>query len=476
MARKIVRSSASPTNTMRPSSPMHTIAIYDCHPRRRARHAPASRATTSPPAPARSVAVALFASGERVLSRSIKYHRPRGFFCLAGHCGACLMRIDGKPNVQGLQDAGRTTGCAVERQNAFPSGGFDVLGAADFFFPKGMDHHTMMTSPRALNAVMQKVVRQLGGLGQAARRSRRRPPSCRSRAHEHVDVAVVGGGPAGLAAATDAARAPASETLLVDEQDRAGRLVPGASALRRARRRRGARRGARGGRRGALVARRRSPGIPRTRRTPGAEPGLLAVHTPDGPLQAHRRALRLRDRRLRSERAASSTTIARACCRRAPSGGCSCASASCRRSGRSSRRRPLRAARSPRRSTAPARGDAHRRHREQIVAANGHALGARGRDDRRRKRSIECDLVAVAALPAPASELPRQHGVAVALRPTAGGFACRVDDDGARHGRARVRLRRRHRLRRHRRRGRGRRALRRAVVASFAATAWRARA
>src|SRR5258706_582998 len=36
-----------------------------------------------------SVPVALFASGERVLSRSIKYHRPRGFFCLPRHCGAC---------------------------------------------------------------------------------------------------------------------------------------------------------------------------------------------------------------------------------------------------------------------------------------------------------------------------------------------------------------------------------------------------
>src|SRR6185312_8947873 len=98
-----------------------------------------------------SVAVALFASGERVLSRSIKYHRPRGFFCLAGHCGACLMRIDGKPNVRACKTPAKE-GLRVERQNAFPTGAFDVLGAADFFFPKGMDHHTMMTSPRALKA------------------------------------------------------------------------------------------------------------------------------------------------------------------------------------------------------------------------------------------------------------------------------------------------------------------------------------
>src|SRR5439155_1015689 len=73
-------------------------------------------------------------------------------------------RIDGKPNVRACKTPVRE-GLRIERQNAFPSGAFDVLGAADFFFPKGMDHHTMMTSPRALNAVLNKVVRQLGGLG-----------------------------------------------------------------------------------------------------------------------------------------------------------------------------------------------------------------------------------------------------------------------------------------------------------------------
>jgi sarcosine oxidase subunit alpha len=83
-----------------------------------------------------SVAVALFASGERVLSRSIKYHRPRGFFCLAGHCGACLMRIDGKPNVRACKTPVRD-GMAVERQNAFPSGGFESWARPTSSSPRG---------------------------------------------------------------------------------------------------------------------------------------------------------------------------------------------------------------------------------------------------------------------------------------------------------------------------------------------------
>jgi thioredoxin reductase len=40
---------------------------------------------------------------------------------------------------------------------------------------------------------------------------------------------------------------------------------------------------------------------------------------------------------------------------------------------------------------------------------------------------VDGDLVAVATLPAPASELPRQHGAEVVLDPARGGFAALVD-------------------------------------------------
>ena len=48
------------------------------------------------------VACSLWAAGEKVFSRSIKYHRPRGPFCFSGACSQCLMRVDGVPNVQRL--------------------------------------------------------------------------------------------------------------------------------------------------------------------------------------------------------------------------------------------------------------------------------------------------------------------------------------------------------------------------------------
>ena len=69
----------------------------------------------------------------------------------------------------------------------------------------------------------------------------------------------------------------------------------------------------------------------------------------------------------------------------------------------------------------------------RVVAARGHswveALDVEVGSGRTQKRHLKCDLVAVAALPAPASELPRQHGVTVELRLEGGGFACVVDQN-----------------------------------------------
>ncbi len=43
---------------------------------------------------------ALFAAGQRIFSRSFKYHRPRGLLCCSGHCPNCMMTVDGVPNVR----------------------------------------------------------------------------------------------------------------------------------------------------------------------------------------------------------------------------------------------------------------------------------------------------------------------------------------------------------------------------------------
>src|SRR5690606_37462884 len=168
-----------------------------------------------------SVAAALLSGGGQVLSRSLKYHRPRSFFCLEGHCGACLMRIGGVPNLRACMERCRD-GLDIEAQNAYPSARMDVLGAVDWLFPRGMNHHTLMTGSRLLNQVASAVVRQLSGLGRlpdAAASSR--AAGAEAPEEVQVDVLVVGGGPAGLAAAAAAAAAGA-RALLCDEQPELG--------------------------------------------------------------------------------------------------------------------------------------------------------------------------------------------------------------------------------------------------------------
>lgn len=147
-----------------------------------------------------TVAAALLAEGVSTFSRSIKFHRPRSAFCLSGDCGACLMRIDGQPNVRACRTQVQN-GQRCERQNAWPSADLDVLAAADVMFPEGMDHHTLMTSPRPLNQAMQRMVQQLGGLGRLPDALPSGAEALDPVSERHVAAVVVGGGPAGLAAA-----------------------------------------------------------------------------------------------------------------------------------------------------------------------------------------------------------------------------------------------------------------------------------
>jgi sarcosine oxidase subunit alpha len=378
-----------------------------------------------------TVAVALFASGERVLSRSIKYHRPRGFFCLAGHCGACLTRIDGQPNVKACRALVRE-GMTIERQNAFPSAGLDVFAAADFFFARGMDHHTLMTGSRTLNAVMQKVVRQLAGLGKLPDEPTGDPAPLPAPEVKKVDVAIVGGGPAGLAAA-EAIAAAGRKVLVLDEQDRMGGSYLAHPAF-----------GVEAADRAVQAAQKAGAQLvsnasvlsyyPEDAPRKGEAPGLMAVH-----LSSPDRLLKLSASRwlyttgaydqnaLFTDNDRPGVLSARAVGRLLV------------RFGILPGEKPVVLGGGP---YAQSLAEALERAGAKVTQLDGasqQVLAAKGRSwvtslevrEAGKKRRVACDLVAVAALPAPASEVPRQHGVQVELRPEGGGFACVVDERGA---------------------------------------------
>ena len=232
-----------------------------------------------------TVGAALHASGERVLMRSIKYHRPRGLFCNTGKCAGCLMRIDGEPNVRACVTPVRD-GMKVEHQNAFPSARRDFFGIVDKVYRRNLDMHEKFTRPRPLAWIFNAIARRMAGFGRIPDTRPLRRPAIR---REEVDVLVVGGGPAGLAAAQAAAQAGAS-VLLVEEADRVGGtllLHPDGAA-----------------RAGELVTRLREGGARVLERsvavgvylTDGVgnalrPPGLVAVMTPERMVDAHAKAL-----------------------------------------------------------------------------------------------------------------------------------------------------------------------------------------
>jgi thioredoxin reductase len=146
--------------------------------------------------------VTLLAHGIDTASRSVKYHRPRGSFCLAGICGQCWMRIDDLPNRPACTTLAKD-GLRATRENAFPSADIDVFRAADYLFSAGLDHHRLATTPiRPLNVLMQDTARRMAGLGAL---STSKPEPAPEVERKRFDVAVVGAGPAGLAAARTAA-------------------------------------------------------------------------------------------------------------------------------------------------------------------------------------------------------------------------------------------------------------------------------
>jgi sarcosine oxidase subunit alpha len=168
-----------------------------------------------------TVASALFAAGQRVFSRSFKYHRRRGLMCCAGQCPNCMVRVDDEPAVPACTTPARE-GMRVEHINAWPSLEHDVMEAGDRaggpMLQVGFYYKTFLR-PRRLWPLYERVLRSAAGLGHvdpAHRRTRRF-----DKVHVHADVLVVGGGRSGLRAAIDAAHGGA-DVLLVDEGLRLG--------------------------------------------------------------------------------------------------------------------------------------------------------------------------------------------------------------------------------------------------------------
>jgi len=160
-----------------------------------------------------SIASALAANDVWLLSRSFKYHRPRGVLTMAGQDANTLVQLKGEPNVladrqpisEGLEVWGQNyTGTLRKDKDVW----IDRVGR---FLPVGFYYRAFM-KPR-FDTTYEPLIRKKAGLGTVDLQAQH---GYYDKAYLFHDIVVVGGGPAGMEAALTAAEAGAS-VLLVEE-------------------------------------------------------------------------------------------------------------------------------------------------------------------------------------------------------------------------------------------------------------------
>jgi sarcosine oxidase subunit alpha len=166
-----------------------------------------------------TVASALLANGVSIVGRSSKYSRPRGIVAAGVEEPNALMQLGTgattTPNVIATQ-AELFEGLVAKPTNGWPSAKYDlssVIGAFAPLLPPGFYNKTFMWPAKGWK-FYEKFIRQMAGFGRSPTTA---DPDCYDKLNHHCDVLVIGGGPAGLAAATTAADSGA-RVIIVDEQ------------------------------------------------------------------------------------------------------------------------------------------------------------------------------------------------------------------------------------------------------------------
>ena len=175
-----------------------------------------------------TLASALVANGVKLVGRSFKYHRPRGILTAGSEEPNALVELRGgarrEPNTRAttieLYD-----GLVAASQNRWPSLQYDLLSLnqlASPIFVAGFYYKTFKWPAKFWEALYEPLIRRAAGLGRAAEAA---DPDHYEKAWAHCDLLIVGGGPAGLAAALAAGRAGARVILCEEEPSLGGRLL-----------------------------------------------------------------------------------------------------------------------------------------------------------------------------------------------------------------------------------------------------------
>jgi sarcosine oxidase, subunit alpha len=166
-----------------------------------------------------TLAAALLVRGERAISRSFRFHRPRGAMCARGYCHQCkVTTVDGQIGLACQLPA------TVERKRP-GSWGLAQLSIDPLRLPGKLAerlppwfYERRMRRPAALRQLYLRLVRRLPSAPPLPAHAPKIGGAWQER---ETEVLVVGGGPAGLAVAAEFASA-GREVLLVEHEQLGG--------------------------------------------------------------------------------------------------------------------------------------------------------------------------------------------------------------------------------------------------------------
>ena len=177
-----------------------------------------------------TLASALMANGIDFVSRSFKYHRPRGFSASGYADVSSMVQIDGDedtPNVLASVTP-LSEGLTARSVNCWPSLEFDVgtaLRLLSPIIPAGFYYKTFMWPHWHL---FEPFIRKIAGFGNAPNSI---PVRCFGNSYDYCEVLIVGAGPSGLSAGLAASRSGARVILADDMLQPGGGLLSSSATI-----------------------------------------------------------------------------------------------------------------------------------------------------------------------------------------------------------------------------------------------------
>ena len=174
-----------------------------------------------------TLASALLANIVRLMGRSFKYHRPRGVVTAGSEEPNAIVELrEGarkEPNTRATT-AELFDGLRADPQNCWPALQLDAMAINDLLSPfltAGFYYKTFMWPAAFWEKLYEPIIRRAAGLGSVSTKD---DPDGYDKGFLHCDVLIIGGGPAGLAAALTAGESGARVILAEEDFVIGGRL------------------------------------------------------------------------------------------------------------------------------------------------------------------------------------------------------------------------------------------------------------